>query len=66
MKKKKDDEDAVAPISDGAGLVRDSRLKTALQSVFRLTHNREMTAEERQEFGLGASASNRRKTSSKK
>lgn len=52
MKKKKVDGTALTPASDGSGQGRDVRLNKAIETVFRLTHSRDMTAKERREFGL--------------
>ena len=57
MKKKKVDGDALTPAIDGSGPERDARLKRAIETVFRLTHGREMTLKERREFGLNNSNS---------
>lgn len=52
MKKKKVDGSALTPAIDGSGQERDARLDRAIETVFRLTHSREMTPKERREFGL--------------
>ncbi|HEU5234456.1 MAG TPA: hypothetical protein VFU50_16470 [Terriglobales bacterium] len=58
MKKKKVDGSALTPAVDGSGQERDARLNRAIETVFRLTHSREMTPKERREFGLKHSNSN--------
>ena len=58
MKKKKVDGTALKPASDGSGRGRDVRLNKAIETVFRLTHSRDMTAKERREFGLKNSNTN--------
>lgn len=60
MKKKKVDGSALTPAVDGSGQERDARLNRAIETVFRLTHSREMTPKERREFGLKHSNSNHR------
>lgn len=57
MKKKKADGNSFSPaVRPGHG--RDARLKSAIETVFRLTHSREMTAKERHEFGVNNSTPN--------
>lgn len=58
MKKKKTDGTAPTFGTDGSGHERDARLNHAIETVFRLTHSRDMTAKERREFGLKNSNSN--------
>jgi hypothetical protein len=58
VKKKKVDGSALTPAVDGSGQERDARLNRAIETVFRLTHSREMTPKERREFGLKNSHSN--------
>jgi len=61
VKKKKADESSLGLAVNGSPSIRDGRLKTAIERVFRLTHNREMTAEERRNFGISGSNSNHKK-----
>ena len=60
MKKKKADGNALTPALNGSGRQRDVRLNRAIETVFRLTHSRDMTAKERREFGLKNSNSDHR------
>jgi hypothetical protein len=60
VKKKKVDGSALTPAIDGSSRERDARLNRAIETVFRLTHSREMTPKERREFGLKNSNSNHR------
>jgi hypothetical protein len=61
VKKKKADESSPGLALNGSASIRDARLKTAIERVFRLTHNREMTAEERRNFGINGSSSNHKR-----
>lgn len=63
MKKKKVDGSTLTPAIDGSGQGRDARLNRAIETVFRLTHSREMTPKERREFGLKNSNSNHKQKS---
>jgi len=58
VKKKKSDGNNLNPAVNGGSAKRDRRLKSAIETVFRLTHRRDMTAKERREFGLNAPDSN--------
>jgi hypothetical protein len=58
VKKKKVDGSAFTPAINGSSRERDARLNRAIETVFRLTHSREMTPQERREFGLKHSNSN--------
>ena len=58
MKKKRGDGNTLTPAVDGRSPRRDQRLRSAIETVFRLTHRRDMTAKERKDFGLNPSNSN--------
>jgi hypothetical protein len=58
VKKKKADARTLPHATDGSGQKRDTRLNKAIETVFRLTHSRDMTTKERREFGLKNSNSN--------
>lgn len=71
MKKKRPVAKAEVESTSGAGILsRGPKMQTAIENVFRLTHKREMTPDERRVFGLlkaegadrrnGASSANER------
>ncbi len=64
--KNKNDDGNTRPVGDGVAAHRDRRVISAIERVFRLTHNRDMTSKERREFGLNGANANHKKANSGK